>query len=405
MHEAERREEEASEEGRLGPEARARLVWCELEELVYGSVGAYPPALRGFEVEMAAQAAVRLQSTMLTLMRSTQAGQDLLDHDAGPMRQQAAARSIQRIYRKRMKERKRRHQKDAELRASRVALALSKKPAMLGRSGTVMLRSAEMGKLERKIAADKLVEWVRSSAYQAVSRSRRAACVVVQAYARRRLARREGRARRAKLEEQRARRVSVMAARTQEDIGVAASVIQLHCRQARRTLNFKVARYEASAWAHGSALSLRAEGAPPAVALEQLSVELEQKARRAQRRLADVELAPKAKAKAKAVALAAKETAVVAQARSRVAPELRAKLAGWGKRFGQGAAQLTPDEEAAAVARLRRSFVEADARLRALGGGGGGGASAGAVALQALCGPEPSRGCTINTPGTLATCH
>ena len=62
---------------------------------------------------MAAQAAVRLQSTMLTLMRSTQAGQDLLDHDAGPMRQQAAARSIQRIYRKRMKERKRRHQKDA----------------------------------------------------------------------------------------------------------------------------------------------------------------------------------------------------------------------------------------------------------------------------------------------------
>ena len=224
---------------------------------------------------------------------------------------------------------------------------------------------------------------MRSSAYQAVSRSRRAACVVVQAYARRRLARREGRARRAKLEEQRARRVSVMAARTQEDIGVAARVIQLHCRQARRTLNFKVARYEASAWAHGSALSLRAEGAPPAVALEQLSVELEQKARRAQRRLADVELAPKAKAKAKAVALAAKETAVVARARSRVAPELRAKLAGWGKRFGQGAAQLTPDEEAAAVARLRRSFVEADARLRALGGGGGG-ASAGALEAEPL---------------------
>ena len=224
---------------------------------------------------------------------------------------------------------------------------------------------------------------MRSSAYQAVSRSRRAACVVVQAYARRRLARREGRARRAKLEEQRARRVSVMAARTQEDIGVAARVIQLHCRQARRTLNFKVARYEASAWAHGSALSLRAEGAPPAVALEQLSVELEQKARRAQRRLADVELAPRAKAKAKAVALAAKETAVVARARSRVAPELRAKLAGWGKRFGQGAAQLTPDEEAAAVARLRRSFVEADARLRALGGGGGG-ASAGALEPEPL---------------------
>ena len=57
MLEAERREEEvsreASEEGKLGPEARARLVWCELEELVYGSIGAYPPALRGFEVEMA----------------------------------------------------------------------------------------------------------------------------------------------------------------------------------------------------------------------------------------------------------------------------------------------------------------------------------------------------------------
>ena len=86
--------------------------------------------------------------------------------------------------------------------------------------------------------------------------------------------------------------------------------------------------------------------------------------------------------------MASKETAVVAKARSRVAPELRAKLAGWGKRFGQGAAQLSPAEEAAAVARLRSNFVEAEARLRAVGGGGG--ASAGAAVLQALCDPEPS---------------
>ena len=51
------------------------------------------------QAEMAAQAAVRLQSAGLALMRSTHAGQDVLDHDAGPMRMQAAARSIQRLYR------------------------------------------------------------------------------------------------------------------------------------------------------------------------------------------------------------------------------------------------------------------------------------------------------------------
>ena len=28
------------------PEARARLIWCELEELVYGELGAYSPALQ-----------------------------------------------------------------------------------------------------------------------------------------------------------------------------------------------------------------------------------------------------------------------------------------------------------------------------------------------------------------------
>ena len=51
------------------------------------------------QAEMAAQAAVRLQSAGLALMRGTHAGQDVLDHDAGPMRMQAAARSIQRLYR------------------------------------------------------------------------------------------------------------------------------------------------------------------------------------------------------------------------------------------------------------------------------------------------------------------
>ena len=55
---------------------------------------------------------------------------------------------------------------------------------------------------------------------------------------------------------------------------------------------------------------------------------------------------------------------------------MRAKLAGWGRRFGQGAAQLSPAEEAAALARLRRALMEALARLRAAGGGGGGGAAA-----------------------------
>ena len=51
--------------------------------------------------------------------------------------------------------------------------------------------------------------------------------------------------RRAALQAARERRVSVMAARTTEDISSAARVIQLHCRQARKTLAFKVARHGA----------------------------------------------------------------------------------------------------------------------------------------------------------------
>ena len=105
------------------------------------------------------------------------------------------------------------------------------------------MRAGEMSKLERNIAAERLARWVRSRPYQAVRRSRRGACVLVQAYARRRLARREARERREAQEAARVRRVSVMAARTMEDISSAARVIQLHCRQARRTLAFKVARH------------------------------------------------------------------------------------------------------------------------------------------------------------------
>ena len=121
MLEAERREEEACEGGRPGPEARARLLWCELdeltltltlalaqtliltrceleeltltltlalaltliltrcelEELVYGAVGAYAPALRGLETELAAQAAVKAQSFGLLLLRSTASGREV----------------------------------------------------------------------------------------------------------------------------------------------------------------------------------------------------------------------------------------------------------------------------------------------------------------------------------------
>ena len=105
------------------------------------------------------------------------------------------------------------------------------------------MRAGEMAKLERNIAAERLARWVRSRPYQLVRRSRRAACMLVQAYARRRLARREARERRAAQEAARVRRVSVLAARTMEDISSAARVIQLHCRQARRTLAFKVARH------------------------------------------------------------------------------------------------------------------------------------------------------------------
>ena len=101
MLEAERREEEACEGGRPGPEARARLLWCELEELtltltlalalaliltrceleelVYGTVGAYAPALRGLETELAAQAAVKAQSFGLLLLRSTASGREVLE--------------------------------------------------------------------------------------------------------------------------------------------------------------------------------------------------------------------------------------------------------------------------------------------------------------------------------------
>ena len=46
---------------------------------MYGAVGAYAPALRGFETEMAAQAAVKVQSAGLALLRSTASGQEVLE--------------------------------------------------------------------------------------------------------------------------------------------------------------------------------------------------------------------------------------------------------------------------------------------------------------------------------------
>ena len=49
------------------------------------------------------------------------------------MRQQVAARSIQRLYRRRMKEKRKRQRKEAELRASRVVLGLSKQASLSGK--------------------------------------------------------------------------------------------------------------------------------------------------------------------------------------------------------------------------------------------------------------------------------
>ena len=49
------------------------------------------------------------------------------------MRQQVAARSIQRLYRRRMKEKRKQQRKEAELRASRVVLGLSKAASLTGK--------------------------------------------------------------------------------------------------------------------------------------------------------------------------------------------------------------------------------------------------------------------------------
>ena len=57
----------------------------------------------------------------------------MLEQDDGPMRQQVAARSIQRLYRRRMKETRKRQRKEAELRASRVVLGLSKQASLSGK--------------------------------------------------------------------------------------------------------------------------------------------------------------------------------------------------------------------------------------------------------------------------------
>ena len=57
----------------------------------------------------------------------------MLEQDDGPMRQQVAARSIQRLYRRRMKEKRKQQRKEAELRASRVVLGLSKQASLSGK--------------------------------------------------------------------------------------------------------------------------------------------------------------------------------------------------------------------------------------------------------------------------------
>ena len=178
-------------------EARGRAMWCGLERLVYGAQGRYAPAVVRLIEKDARDLRERSYSAQTNAIRAI--GGILDDETLLTL----SARALQRVWRKRRNAKFERAHRAAEHTATLAILSASAKPVTL-KHQTSRRRQREHLALIERVAASRILGFFRSPQYQGQHKARIQQATMLQAKARRFLARRRvARARERELDNER----------------------------------------------------------------------------------------------------------------------------------------------------------------------------------------------------------